>query len=219
VLPGSRAQEIAGTLPVLREVAARIAAAHPGVRFVLAAAPLVASGARTDSASTGRDVGGLISKLAGCEPPIQVVHGDTYAVMRAADLLLVASGTATLEAALLGTPMVVCYRFSRLTEAWVRLLTLVPWISLPSIVLGRAVVPELYQRTFTVERVTAAALGLLGSPAALDAQRAAFRELRGLLGEPGVGARAARAVLSLIGDPAPASRLATATASGARGGV
>jgi lipid-A-disaccharide synthase len=236
VLPGSRAQEIAGTLPVLREVAARIAAAHPGVRFVLAAAPLVASGASTgrdvggliekvagpsvaSGASTGRGVGGLISKLAGCEPPIQVVHGDTYAVMRAADLLLVASGTATLEAALLGTPMVVCYRFSRLTEAWVRLLTLVPWISLPSIVLGRAVVPELYQRTFTVERVTAAALGLLGSPAALDAQRAAFRELRGLLGEPGVGARAARAVLSLIGDPAPASRLATATASGTRGGA
>ena len=214
VLPGSRAQEITGTLPVLRQVAARIAAAHRGARFVLAAAPLVAKGA-----STRRDVGGLIEKLAGGEPPIQVVSGETYAVMRAADLLLVTSGTATLEAALLGTPMVVCYRFSRLTEAWVRLLTLVPWISLPSIVLGRAVVPELYQRTFTVERVTEAALGLLGSPAALDAQRAAFRELRGLLGEPGVGARAARAVLSLIGDPADASRLVTAPASGARGGA
>jgi len=214
VLPGSRAQEIAGTLPVLRQVAARIAAAHRGARFVLAAAPLVASGA-----STGRNVGGLLEKLAGSDPPIRIVSGDTYAVMRAADLLLVTSGTATLEAALLGTPMVVCYRFSRLTEAWVRLLTLVPWISLPSIVLGRAVVPELYQRTFTVERVTEAALGLLGSPAARDAQRAAFRELRGLLGEPGVGARAARAVLSLIGDPADASRLVTATASGARGGA
>ena len=214
VLPGSRAQEIAGTLPVLRQVAAQIAAAHRGARFVLAAAPLVASGA-----STVRNVGGLIEKVGGSVPPIQVVHGETYAVMRAADLLLVTSGTATLEAALLGTPMVVCYRFSRLTEAWVRLLTLVPWISLPSIVLGRAVVPELYQRTFTVERVTEAALGLLGSPAALDAQRAAFRELRGLLGEPGVGARAARAVLSLIGDPADASRLVTATASGARGGA
>ena len=129
--------------------------------------------------------------------------------MRAADLLLVASGTATLEAALLGTPMVVCYRFSRLTEAWVRLLTRVPWISLPSIVLGRAVVPELYQRTFTVERVTDAALGLLGSPAARDAQRAAFRELSSLLSEPGVGERAARAVLSLVGaSSAPAALVA-----------
>src|SRR5437899_2883790 len=94
VLPGSRAQEIAGTLPVLRQVAARIAAAHRGARFVLAAAPLVASGA-----STVRNVGGLIEKVGGSVPPIQVVHGETYAVMRAADLLLVTSGTATLEAA------------------------------------------------------------------------------------------------------------------------
>jgi len=206
VLPGSRAQEIAGTLPVLKPVAARIAAAHPGVRFVLAAAPVVASGA-----STGRYVGGLVEKVAGSDPPFQVVHGDAYGVMRAADLLLVASGTATLEAALLGTPMVVCYRFSRLTEAWVRLLTLVPWISLPSIVLGRAVVPELYQGAFTVERVADTALGLLASPAALEAQRAAFRELAGLLGEPGVGARAARAVVSLI-SPSASSALTAASA-------
>jgi lipid-A-disaccharide synthase len=224
VLPGSRTQEIAGTLPVLREVAARIVSARPGARFVLAAAPIARGGqaAATDAGNgtrRHRDVSALIEKLAGSGPPIQVVHGDTYGVMRAADLLLVTSGTATLEAALLGTPMVVCYRFSRLTEAWVRLLTLVPWISLPSIVLGRAVVPELYQRMFTVERGTEAALGLLGSPAAREAQRAAFRELSGLLGEPGVGARAARAVLSLIDGPAPASRLVSATASGARAGA
>jgi lipid-A-disaccharide synthase len=112
--------------------------------------------------------------------------------------------------------MVVCYRFSRLTEAWVRLLTRVPWISLPSIVLGRAVVPELYQRTFTVDRETDTALGLLASPGALDAQRGAFRELTGLLGEPGVGARAARAVLSLIGEPASPA-LAAAGAPGGGG--
>jgi len=200
VLPGSRRQEIAGTLPVLEEVAGRIAAVHRHARFMLAAAPLVA-----DDASSRRGVGGLVEKVAGSDPPMRVVHADTYAVMRAADLLLVASGTATLEAALLGTPMVVCYRFSRVTEAWVRLLTRIPWISLPSIVLGRAVVPELYQRTFTADRVAETALGLLASPAAMDAQRAAFRELAGVLGEAGVGARAARAVLSMIAAPrAPA---------------
>ncbi|HTO13305.1 MAG TPA: lipid-A-disaccharide synthase [Candidatus Binatia bacterium] len=230
VLPGSRRQEIESTLPVLQQAAARIAAARPGARFVLAAADVVASGASpgrdvggliekgagasgASGASPGRDVGGLIEKGAGSVPPIQVVRGDTYAVMRAADVLLVTSGTATLEAALLGTPMVVCYRFSRLTEAWVRLLVRVPWISLPSIALGRAVVPELYQRTFTAERVADTALGLLASPAALDAQRAAFRELAGLLGEPGVGTRAARAILSLLGAPA-SSPLAAAGAPG-----
>jgi lipid A disaccharide synthetase len=79
-------------------------------------------------------------------------------------------------------------------------------------VLGRAVVPELYQRTFTVERVADAALGLLASPAALESQRAAFRELAGLLGEPGVGTRAARAVLSLIAEPAPSPLVAAGSA-------
>jgi lipid-A-disaccharide synthase len=203
VLPGSRAQEVAGTLPVLRQAAARIAAARPGARFVVAAAPIAARGgvvARMLAGLPQRERPSAASS-ASAVPAMSVVHGQTYAVMRAADLLLVTSGTATLEAALLGAPMVVCYRFSRLTEAWVRLLVRVPWISLPSIALGRAVVPELYQRTFTAARVADAALGLLASPAALDAQRAAFRELAGILGEPGVGDRAARAVLSLLGEP------------------
>jgi len=119
--------------------------------------------------------------------------------MSAADLLLVASGTATLEAALLGTPMVVCYRVSRLTELMVRSLMRVPWISLPNLTLGRAVVPELYQAAATGERLGREALWLLDTPGALDTQRAAFRELRGQLGAPGVGARAARLVLAEAG--------------------
>jgi lipid-A-disaccharide synthase len=185
LLPGSRAQEIHGTLSVLHAAAARIAAARPEVQFVLAAVD------RTDQRL---DPAAL---LRGAGPPVQLVTGDTYAVMRAADLLLVNSGTATLEAALLGTPMVVCYRLSRLTEAWARLLVRVPWISLANITLGRPVVPELYQRAFTPARVAAEALHLLQSPAALAAQRDAFAELAGTLGEPGVGERVARHVLAL----------------------
>jgi lipid-A-disaccharide synthase len=183
LLPGSRAQEIARTLPVLHAAAARIATVRPGTRFVLAA---VASGAGPEAA------------LRNAAPAVRVVRGDTYAVMRAADLLLVNSGTATLEAALLGTPMIVCYRLSRLTEAWARLLVRVPWISLANITLGRSVVPELYQRAFTAERVAAEALRLLAGPAELDAQREAFGELGGALGTPGVGLRAAQCVVSLI---------------------
>jgi len=182
LLPGSRAQEIAHTLPVLREAAARIVATRPGARVVLALAPSV------DRA--------LVERLTAGTPPVTIVP-DAHAVMRAADLLLVTSGTATLEAALLGTPMIVCYRFSRLSEAWVRLLVRVPWISLVNITLGRAVVPEIYQRAFTAEHVAAEAERLLATPAALAAQRQAFAELRGLLGEPGVGERAAHHVLAL----------------------
>ena len=191
VLPGSRAQEIARTLPVLHAAAARIAAARPGTRFVLGA---VGGEAAVDP----------VAMLRGPGPPVQIVRGDTYSVMRAADLLLVNSGTATLEAALLGTPMVVCYRLSRLSEAWVRLLVRVPWISLANITLGRAVVPEIYQRAFTPERVAAEALALLASPAALQAQRDGFRELSGALGEPGVGLRAAHRIVSLVDGEEPA---------------
>jgi lipid-A-disaccharide synthase len=188
LLPGSRGHEIERTVPVLHAAAARMAAARPGTRFVLAAV----TGASPDPATV----------LGHGGPPVEIVRGDTYAVMRAADLLLVNSGTATLEAALLGTPTVVCYRMSRLSEAWVRLLVRVPWIALPNITLGRRVVPELYQRAFTAERVAAEALALLGTPAALAAQREAFRELAGVLGEPGVGHRAAQRILTLAGDEA-----------------
>ena len=197
LLPGSRAHEIQRTLPVLHAAAAVVAATRPQTRFVLAA---VAGRASPDPAAV----------LGAAAPAVQIVRGDTYTVMRAADLLLVNSGTATLEAALLGTPMVVCYRLSSLTEAWVRLLVRVPWISLANITLGRRVVPELYQRAFTAERVAAEALALLGSPAALEAQREGFRELASVLGEPGVGLRAAQHIVAIVeGRPAPGQTLPT----------
>jgi lipid-A-disaccharide synthase len=126
------------------------------------------------------------------------VADGTYAVMRAADVLLVTSGTATLEAALLGTPMVVGYRLSRLSELMVRCLIRVPWVSLANIALGRAVVPELYQARATGEWLAREGLRLLESPAAAAAQRAAFAELTGALGAPGVGARAAGLVLDRV---------------------
>jgi lipid-A-disaccharide synthase len=116
--------------------------------------------------------------------------------MAGAEALLIASGTATLEAALLGTPMVVCYRVSRTTEIIARLLARVQWISLPNLVSGRAVVPELIQEDVTGARLAAEASRLLEDPVAATAQRAAFKELRARLGEPGVGHRAARAVLA-----------------------
>ena len=185
LLPGSRRQEVAAVLPEMRQAAAQIAAAHPDARFLVAQAPTV------DADDLAADGG----------PPVRVVAGRTYEVMRAADLLLVASGTATLEAALLGTPMIVCYRISRLSELLFKPLVRVPWISLANITLGRSVVPELYQRTLTDAALGREALRLLDSPTALAAQREAFGELAGALGAPGVGARAARHILDLIAAP------------------
>ncbi|PYN43173.1 MAG: hypothetical protein DME00_27555 [Candidatus Rokuibacteriota bacterium] len=132
-------------------------------------------------------------------PPVEIVDNQTHAVIRAADLALVTSGTVTLETALLGTPMVVCYRLSLVSELMVRLLIRVPWVSLANLTLGRAVVPELYRRTTTSARLAREALSLLTDAAARETQRAAFSELVGQLGEPGVGARAARFVLARAG--------------------
>jgi lipid-A-disaccharide synthase len=189
LLPGSREQEISRLLPRMLDAAARLAV--DGKRsFVLGLAPSVERKRVAAMLERAAEAGG---------PPVEIVEGMTYEVMAAADALLIASGTATLEAALLGAPMVVCYRVSRMTELMARLLKRSPWISLPNIVAGRGVVPEILQHDATAERFAAEVERLLVDPVAATAQRAAFKELRDRLGKPGVGARAARAVLEVAG--------------------
>lgn len=184
LLPGSRREEIGRLLPPMLDAARDLAAADGRRRFALGLAPTVD---RDRVEAHLRTAGG---------PPIELVSGHTHELMIAADVLLIASGTATLEAALLGTPMVLCYRVSRTTELIARLLARVEWIGLPNLVAGRVVVPELIQAQVTGGRLAAEASRLLDEdPVAATAQRAAFKELRARLGEPGVGRRAAEAVL------------------------
>jgi lipid-A-disaccharide synthase len=185
LLPGSRPREVADLLPAMLDAARRLAATDGRRRFVLGLAPTV-----------GRpQVTAILAAGGAANPPVEVVTERTWEVMAAADALLVASGTATLEAALLGAPMVICYRVSRLTELIARALTRVRWIGLPNLVAGRLVVPELIQGAVTGARLAEEVARLLDDPVAATAQRAAFKELRARLGEPGVGRRAARAVL------------------------
>src|SRR6266446_2521004 len=181
LLPGSRPQEIARLTPIIRDAAATLASRHPNARFVLALAPTVSAADVTAHLGAG--------------PRIDLVS-DAHAVMRASDLLLATSGTATLEAALLGTPMVVIYRLSWLSQAVGHAVLRIPWVSLPNIILGRGVIPELFlRREATAERLAASALGLIGTPGALEAQRSAFRDLAAEIGEPGVAQRAAARAL------------------------
>ncbi len=192
LLPGSRREEVERALPAMRDACRRIASVRGETRFVVGLAPTIdratieaasAEGVRTEIAPDG-----------------------AYAVMRAADLLLVTSGTATLEAALLGAPMIVSYQLSWVSEALARLVIRVPWISLANIILGRAVVPEFYRKTATGERLAAEALRLLSDSRALEAQREAFGELAAQLGGAGVGLRAARLVLSVASAPSASPR-------------
>jgi len=192
LLPGSRPEEIARLLPPMLAAAARLHAAAPARRFALGLAPSVA---RATIESMIRE--------AGAGPEIEIAEGRAYEVMTGADVLLVASGTATLEAALLGTPMVVCYRVSRFTEAFVRLVVRgVQWVSLPNIIAGRPVVAEILQDEVRGPQLAHEAERLLHDPELAAHQRAAFKDIRGLLGEPGVGRRAACAVLEVAGAAA-----------------
>jgi len=189
LLPGSRREEVEHLLPPMLEAATRLVASDGRRGFVLGLAPTVSRAS----------VEGFLSRAADA-PPVDIVEGLTHEVMAAANVLLIASGTATLEAALLGTAMVVCYRVSRLTEMVGRVLTRIPWISLPNIVARRTVVPEILQAEVTGARLAAEAERLLEDPAAATAQHAAFKDLRERLGQPGVGQRAARVILKVAGD-------------------
>jgi lipid-A-disaccharide synthase len=210
LLPGSRRGEVARALPVMRDALARIAARKPGIEAVLALAPTIELGAcETHPPSPPSDTTPpAVAVDAG--PAVRVVRDAAHDVMRAADLVIATSGTVTLEAALLGAPMVVCYRVSRLSAVMIRSLIRVPWMCLVNIILGRAVVPELFQEDATGERVAAEALRLLDDAGARETQRAAFRELAGGLGDPGVGARAADLILQTCFGARPETRLAGA---------
>jgi len=177
VLPGSREKEVRFLLPALGEAAAILA--RTGWQSVLALAPGL------DEAEVRRRA----------PAELAVVRGDTYGLIACADAAVVASGTATLETALLGCPMVIVYRMAPLTYFVARRLVDVPWIGMPNLILQRPVFPELIQHEVTGEAV-ATALRSLGERRSEIAS--ALTELRARLGEPGAAGRAADMALSLV---------------------
>ncbi len=185
LLPGSRRSEVRRHLPLLLRAAAHLAATCGPLTILVA----VADGVPLSL------VEGLV---AGAPLPARPVQGHTYEVLRAADVSLVVSGTATLEAALLGAPMVITYRMSSLSFALAALLVRVPYIGMANLVAGRGIVPELIQWQATPARLAAAARALLEDPRAREAMQAGFGEVRARLGEPGAPARAAREILAVL---------------------
>jgi lipid-A-disaccharide synthase len=182
LLPGSRAAEVTMLLPLLLETAAQTAAREPATQF------LVAQAASID------DV--LLNRLLEDSPVrVQIVKDQASEVMAASDLLVVASGTATLQAAVIGTPMILVYK-TTLPTYWVaRLLIRVKWIGLVNLVAGRTIVPELIQDEANAERLIREVRHLLNDREAYNRMKDRLREVRQALGEPGASRRAARVVL------------------------
>ena len=117
--------------------------------------------------------------------------GATYDALSASDCAIVASGTATIEAALLGTPLVVIYRVAPLTAMVLRHLLRTPFIGMVNLIAGRMVAPELIQDKFTAESVAAQVQRLLDSPRAREEMKSGLAEVRAKLGPGGAIERAA----------------------------
>jgi lipid-A-disaccharide synthase len=182
LLPGSRPQEVRHNIGPLAGAVRLLAARRPELQFALAVA-------------AGLDRGIFAAALAGL--PVTLTE-KTHALMSAATLGLVASGTATVEAALLEMPMVVVYRLSRLTYTLGRPFVRVPHYAMANLIAGRRVVEELIQTDFTPETVATSALALLDDPEARAALRSELAGIRHRLGSSGASDRAAALVADLF---------------------
>src|SRR5579875_854628 len=184
ILPGSRRGEVLHLLPPMA-AAARLLADRRGLLPVILLAPTLTE---ADLRAAAGDA------IAG----IRIIAGDSYSIIAASELALVTSGTATLETALLGCPMVIAYKMSPLSYAVARTLVRgVGSIGMPNILAGRRIVPELIQRDVTAEKLAHAGELMLDEPAR-SATIAALGTIRSMLGTPGAAGRVAEIALGMI---------------------
>jgi lipid-A-disaccharide synthase len=189
ILPGSRPGEFRQHLPRILPACASVGPSR-GAQFVLALAP----GLTTAE----------IAPYLGSDFPVKVIEGSTYDAVAAADVAIVSSGTATVETALLGTPMIVVYRVAPFTAAVARRLVRTPMFAMVNLIAGRRVVPELIQDDLTPERLALEAARLLDSPTERNRMREDLAEVRAKLGAAGAIDRAADIIAAMLAGTPPA---------------
>jgi lipid-A-disaccharide synthase len=189
LLPGSREKEVIANLPAMLEAATRLSL-NRRLQFVIAVAPTI-------------DVNWLETTRLERHPGRATVRTAVQATSDAlqhSDLAVVASGTATLEAALRERPMVMVYRVSALTWLVGKLLVKVPYFCIVNILAKKELVPELMQNDFTAANVAARVEYLLDHPEAREEMVRGFRDLKGRLGDEGAIERAADAMVRVLHD-------------------
>jgi lipid-A-disaccharide synthase len=186
LLPGSRASEVEALLSTLLESVKRLSAQLP-VEARIIRAPTIPPEMVEEAV-----------ELAGLE--VEVVDEDRFAAVADSHLALCASGTATLEVGLLGTPMIMVYRLASWTYALAKLMVRLPNVSLVNLVLDRRAVPELIQGDANPERIASEAARLLTDAGERGRMRAALAEVRGRLGEGGASRRAAGEVEAMLAE-------------------
>lgn len=188
LLPGSRVSELEMHAELFIGVARKFHAAHPDAQFLV---PLVNRETRTLFEST-------LYRLGAQKLPLTLLYGHADDAFGSADVALVASGTATLEAALYRCPHVITYRVGGHTARWVRRRLRVPWVGLPNVLAGRFIVPELLQEDANVDNLTQALLNLFADTRVRGELAALFSILHTTLRQ-GSAERAAAAVLAELG--------------------
>jgi lipid-A-disaccharide synthase len=185
LLPGSRMHEIERLLPPLLASAHILQEEIPDLQFVIPLAPGIPETI-------------LLSRMKNISVPVKVVEGFTYDVMNLSELLIAASGTATLEGAILGKPMIIIYKVS-LPSSWIaRGLIRVDHIGLVNLVAEKEIAPELIQKDVNPQRIADEAFRILRDPILSRKMTESMGEVRQKLGEPGAAQRAARIVTSLL---------------------
>jgi lipid-A-disaccharide synthase len=185
LLPGSRRMEVGNLLPVMLSASKIIRWARGKTQFVVARHPDLPEEIFAEVIRSSR-------------LDAVVATGDTYNVLAAADFAIVASGTATLETAMIGTPFVIVYKAHLLTYLAYLAVSRTPFLGLVNIIAGKAVVPELLQYNAVPRKIAEAALSIMSDEAAKETMRKDLTAVAALLGSPGASLRAASAILPLL---------------------
>ncbi len=188
LLPGSRRNEVRAHLPAMIGAYRLLREEFRDLQAVLPLAPTL----------DRRDLEDQVRSLAAPPDRPLVVADDRYDLVAASDAAVVASGTATLETALLGVPMVIVYRVNPVTYLLARFLSRIPHIGMPNLIAGERVVPELVQNDCRPETIARELRRFLTDPPVAEATRRALLQVRGRLGRPGAAARAAAAAWDMI---------------------
>ena len=180
LMPGSRRREVEALYPVMLDAAEGVRRTIPDCQLILPLAPSIPPESLPEA------------------PTVKIIRDATYDAIRASDLLLVASGTATLEAACLLTPMVVLYKLSRLSWWTAQRFVKLDSSALPNILAKHRIVPELLQDEVEVKRITSITLDLLQDSEKREEQRKALCKVRQQLGDSGAAERTAQLVLGYV---------------------
>ena len=185
ILPGSRKKEIAYILPEILKASSLIKEKYPSVQFLL---PL--------SQSIEEDY--LKNFITSEYSHINVAKGKNYDVMKVSDLLITKSGTSTLEAAIIGTPMIIVYKSSFFSYYLAKALVNVTYAGLPNLLAGKEVVPELLQYNMNAKNIAEKAIYFLEKKDRLKQMKEELKNIRYSLGEQGASKRTAEIIVNFI---------------------